>query len=86
MKTGIALAEREFICVLCGSKFTLFSPDAFLLGENLVCEACLEKLRPLGDVELQCQVAEMLSRNPERHTPELEKAVTRLIRSREQGS
>jgi hypothetical protein len=79
MQTGIAMANRNFECILCGRKFTRFTPDALLMGENLICDGCLEALHSLGEDELQRQVKEMLSRNPSRHSPEIEKAVVRSI-------
>lgn len=79
MQTGIAMGDRNFECVLCGRKFTRFTPDALMMGENLVCDGCLDALHSLGEDELQRQVTEMLSKNPSRHTPELEQAVTRFI-------
>lgn len=79
MQAGIAMAGRNFECVLCGRKFTRFTPDALLLSEHLVCDDCIKELHILGDGELRRLVSERLNRNPQGHSPELEKAVIEVI-------
>ena len=80
MQTGIAMAGRNFECVLCGQKFTRFTPDALLLSEHLVCDDCIKELLVFGEEELKSLVSERLDRNPQNHSPELEKAVIEVIR------
>lgn len=84
MQTGIAMDDRNFECVLCGRKFTRFTPDALLLSEHLVCDDCIKELHAFGEGELKSQVLERLNRNPQRHSLELEKAVIEVIRKYDQ--
>jgi len=79
MKAGIAMADRSFECVLCQRTFSRFTPDALLLSTNLVCDDCLKELHLMEEGDLGKQISERLARNPSHHSPELKKAVTRLI-------
>lgn len=44
---GVCMAPRDFVCPLCGRKFTRVTADLILL-EDTVCDSCLAEMGPLN--------------------------------------
>lgn len=51
LSLGVCMAEREFVCVLCGKIFRRVSGD-LLLPPDQVCDDCLAEFEPLEESEL----------------------------------
>jgi hypothetical protein len=62
MRLGIAMAVRDFECLLCRREFSRMTAD-FIIMEEQVCDECLKDLCQLEGDECARQVSRRLEEN-----------------------
>ena len=77
---GAIVAHREFSCVLCGQRFTLFCGD-LIIPEYLVCGDCKAELRDREEEEVRAYVTEHLVEDAPRHDAAFVEEIVRAILS-----
>lgn len=79
---GIAMAVREFDCLLCQRKYSRMTADA-IFPANQLCDDCLAELNQLEGDDLRARIAQRLA---ERATPGLAEAVMAAIQTYKQNA
>ncbi len=67
----IAMAARDFKCILCQRNFTLLSGD-LMVPTPVICDECLVEVWQLGDDALARYVSKHLAENASPHKEYLE--------------
>lgn len=78
---GIAMANRNFVCILCKRDFSRVTGD-LILAEESICDDCLEELSKMDEKAVRAYISQHLDgqelRNKETKN-RLLKVVSRLL-------